>query len=135
MTTIPIRVARTILDEIEAVYDDVTKRAYEKFLDRGGTCTLERHGHLIVRLQLGGVDPKVLNVLLTPDDAIVQSVEPYPKPRIFRTVHFPFPVNTAGARACWARGRLILVVLKAVNGLCEGAPEPAASEALHIARK
>jgi hypothetical protein len=154
MTTIPIRVARTILDEIEAVYDDVAKRAYEKFLDRGRTCTLdiedwleaehelllkpsarliEKNGHLVVRLQIEGVDPKNLSILLTPDDAIVQSVESYPRQRIFRTVHFPFRIDTAGARACWVRGRVILVVLRAVSGVCEAAPGQESSEALHTA--
>ena len=133
MTTIPIRVVQTILDEIESVYDDVTKRAYEKFLSRRGTCTLdieewleaerelllkppvqliEKDGQFIVRLELAKVDPNDLKILLTPDDAIVQSLGRYPNRRIFRTIHFPWPVDTSQVRAWLFRGRLILVVLK-----------------------
>ncbi len=156
MTTIPVRSGGTILDEIEAVYDDVTKKAYEKFLNRGRTCTLdiedwleaerelllkpearviEKHGHFIVRLHLAEIDPKDLRILVTPDDAVIQSVQSYPLPRIFRTVHFPRPVDTVKVRASWVRGRLIVVALKIVRPVSEDMPARAASGELHTVHR
>jgi hypothetical protein len=39
MAAIPIRTGSTILDEIEKVYDDITRRAYDRFLERRGSYT------------------------------------------------------------------------------------------------
>src|SRR5687768_13262215 len=140
MRTIPICTVQTILDEIESVYDDVTKRAYEKFLSRRGTSSIdieewleaeqelllkpaaqiiEKVNHFVVRVELKGVDPKNLKVLLTPDDAIVESVAAYPHRRIFKTIHFSHPVNTGQVRACWVRERLIVLVLKKLTNVSE----------------
>ena len=133
MRTIPVRVVQTILDEIESVYDDVTKRAYEKFLDRRGACVIdieewleaeqelllkppvhliEKSNHFIVRVELEGVDPRNLKILLTTDDAILQSITAYPNRRVFRTVHFRHPIDTNHFRACWVRESLVVLCLK-----------------------
>ena len=122
MTTISIRVAATILDEIENVYDDITKRAYEKFLDRGGTCTvdiedwlaaerelllkpavqlIERKNYFIVQMGPLRPEPSHVNIVATEDDLLVQSTENYPQPRIFRTVHFPQTIDLG--LVAWSR--------------------------------
>ena len=41
MATIPVERATSILGEVESVYDDITKRAYEKFLGRGGSGSID----------------------------------------------------------------------------------------------
>src|SRR5688572_23364917 len=100
MTTIPIRVGDGIVDEIESVYEDITKKAYEKFLIRGGTFTFDiedwleaerevivkpearlmnRENHFVIRVHVSSVNPKHLKVLVTADDTIIHSVESYPK--------------------------------------------------------
>jgi Protein of unknown function (DUF2934) len=157
MTAIPIQTGTTILDEIESVYDDITKRAYEKFLDRGGTCTvdiedwlaaerelllkpdvrlLEKHGYFIVRVGPFEADPPDVSILATRDDLVVQSLAKYPHPRIFRIVHFPQPIDLGRIRSSCVRGKLLVIAFKAsVNGACGAGPERAASGALHTAHR
>src|SRR5436190_4906319 len=103
MSTIPIQLSTSILDEVENVYDDITKKAYEKFLSRGGTGTLdiddwleaereilmkpearliEKRGHFIVRLHLPNVNPANVRILATRDDLVVQTSGRYAGARI-----------------------------------------------------
>lgn len=140
MRTIPIRVVPSIVDELESVYDDVTKRAYEKFLSRRGTSAIdieewleaeqelllkppaqlaEKPNHFVVRIELAGVDPKDLTILLTPNETMVQSIGPGPHRRIFRIIHFPRPVDTSHVRGCWTRGKLIVLVLKKLTSVAK----------------
>jgi hypothetical protein len=157
MATIPVRFSTTILDEIENVYDEITRRAYEKFLTRGGAGTLdiedwleaerelllkpearlvEKRGHFIIRLDLPNVVPANVRVLVTQDDLVVQSDASYPGPRIFKIVHFPEAIDLGRVRSSWAGGRLIVVVLKAgLSAACGAGKARAASEALHTAHR
>lgn len=144
MTTIPIRIGTSILDEIENVYDDITKRAYEIFLHRRGECALDvedwlaaerellckpeaqiisRRDHFIVTFNL----ERTVSVLVTPDDLVVQSVdERYP--RAFRTVHLPQPIDPSRLRASFVKGKLVVIALKAAfNEAFEAAPARAAT--------
>src|SRR5213079_883307 len=110
MATIPVQRGTTILDEVETVYDDITKRAYEKFLCRGSSGTIdiddwleaereillkpearlvEKRGHYIVRFYLPKVDPAHVRVFVTVDDLVVQSSGNCSGSRIFKTLHFP----------------------------------------------
>jgi hypothetical protein len=134
MATIPIVFGTTILDEVERVYDDVTKRAYEKFLSRGGTGSLdigdwleaereillkpearlvERRGHFVVRLDLPRVDPANVRILVTTNDLVVHSSGVYRSAGIFKTLHFPKPINLRRVRSHWIGERLIVIALKA----------------------
>ena len=38
---VPVCIAENILGEIEETYDEVTRRAYEIFQERGGICTMD----------------------------------------------------------------------------------------------
>src|SRR5260370_30852919 len=38
---VPLRVGETMTDEIQEMYDEITRRAYETFQQRGGNCTLD----------------------------------------------------------------------------------------------
>jgi HSP20 family molecular chaperone IbpA len=133
MAAIPIRVGSTIRDEIEKVYDDITRRAYERFLARGGSYTLDMEDWLaaertllrkpdarvvekqelfVVRVNLDLIDPATVDVLATADDVLIQSNESSGLPRIFRAVHFPLPVDPRQIHATYARGMLILIAPK-----------------------
>jgi len=133
MATIPIQRGTTILDEVENVYDDITKRAYEKFLGRGGSGTIgleewleaereilfkpearliEKRRHYIVHLHLPQIDPANVRIFVTTDDLVVQSSGTHSHCRIFKTLHFPQPINLRRIRSTWVRNRLIVVALK-----------------------
>jgi DUF2934 family protein len=148
MTTIPIQFSSSILDELENVYDDITKRAYEKFLSRGCSGSIdiddwleaereillkpearlvEKRGHYIVRFYLPKVNPSYVRVFLTADDLVVQSSGAHSNYRIFKMLHFPDRIDLRRVRTAWVRGRLIVVALKAriseasVTGTARGA--------------
>jgi HSP20 family molecular chaperone IbpA len=133
MTTVSIRTASTILDEIEKVYDDITRKAYERFLERRDTYTLdiedwlaaekqvlwkpdvqitEKQGLFIVRVALGPVDPATVDVLVTSDDVLVQTNDSSRPPRVFRAIHFPSPINPLQLYGTYLKGTLMLIAPK-----------------------
>src|SRR5215471_18612817 len=94
-TTVPVRIAETIVDEIEEMYDQITRRAYEIFRQRGGTSTLdledwltaerelllkpevhveETSRQISVAISLGTVRPLDVELLVTPDAMVIQAV-------------------------------------------------------------
>jgi DUF2934 family protein len=153
MATIPVQHGTTILDEVENVYDDITKRAYEKFLSRGGSGSIDiddwleaereillkpearlvqKRGHYIVRFYLPQIDPAHVRVFVTTDDLVVQSSGRHPNSRIFKTLHFPQPIDLRRVRSAWVRGRLIVVALKAgISEASAAATEREASAGSH----
>jgi len=153
MAAIPIRTGSTILDEIEKVYDDITRRAYDRFLERRGSYTLDIDDWLtaekqllwkpdvqlldkpvvfVVRVSLDLIDPATVDVLATADDVLIQSNDSSQNPRVFRTVHFPEPINPLQIHATYIRGKLILIAPKV---LVRKAPRPApVPETLRTAR-
>jgi hypothetical protein len=157
MSTIPIQLSTSILDEVENVYDDITKKAYEKFLSRGGTGALdiddwleaereilmkpearliEKRGHFIVRLHLPNVNPANVRILATRDDLVVQTSGRYVGARIFKTVHFPEPIDLRRLRSSWMGEKLVVLALKAEpKPAFEGKPAAAASEGSHTDQK
>jgi hypothetical protein len=156
MPTIPIRLGNSIREEIETVYDDITKRAYEIFLGRGGACALDLEdwvaaesqllskpetdltdmGRLfLIRIQLQTIDPSTLAVLATPDGVVMESSERR-YPRVFRAIRFPQTVIAARVRAVFSNGKLFLIAPKsAVSESFEVGPASAATPMLHSARK
>lgn len=147
MATIPIQLGTSILDEVENVYDDVTRKAYEKFLSRGRTGMLdiedwleaereilmkpearliERRQHFIVRLHLPNVDPTDVRILATRDDLVVHSSSRYAGARIFKTVHFPEKIDLRRVRSSWIGEKLVVLALKADSSQASEA-KPAAS--------
>ena len=157
MMTIPIQFSTSILDEVENVYDDITKRAYEKFMERGRSGVLdiddwleaereilmkpearliEKRRHYIVRLHLPNMDPANVRILATRDDLVVQSSSRYTGARIFKTVHFPEAIDLRRIRSSWLGEKLIVVALRAeANPISEGKPARAASEGSHTVQK
>ena len=133
MATISVRTGNSIHDEIERVYDDITRRAYERFLERGGSYTLDiedwleaerqllwkpavqlndRRDMFVVRITLDLVDPWSVDVLATDDDVLIQSNENSGYPRVFRTVHFPSPINRFRLHGTYINGTLVLIAPK-----------------------
>jgi len=133
MSTIPIRIGSTILDEIEKVYDDITNRAYERFLERRGTYTLdiedwleaerqllwkpeiemiEKPDLFVVRVVLDLPDPASVDVLATAKDVLIQSNGKHSGPRIFRAVHFPMPVDPLQLQGTYVHNKLTLIAPK-----------------------
>jgi HSP20 family molecular chaperone IbpA len=157
MTAIPIEFGTSILDEVENVYDDITRKAYEKFLSRGGTGMLdiedwleaerailmkpearliEKRGHFVVRLHLPNIDPANVRILATRDDLVVQTSSRYAGARIFKTVHFPEPIDLRRVRSSWVGEKLVVMALKAdAKPAFEGKPASTANEASHTAQK
>jgi hypothetical protein len=136
MQTIPVRIEGTILEEISQIFEDVTKRAYEIFLHRGGTSTsgldledwlaaekqllwkpevrlTERPTLFVIRLGTAQTNPADIKIFLTSDDLVVQTVENAGYPRLFRAVHFSQPVNPLRVHAVYAKGRLNIIAVKA----------------------
>ena len=157
MQAIPIRIGSTILDEIENVYDDITKRAYEIFHDRCGSGALdledwleaekqllwkpeveliEKRGFFVLKIALRIIDPVAMSVLVTRDDLVVQSGENCHYPRLFRAVHFPQPIDPVKVQATYVRGRLVLIAAKIPVSEAFGAVrEPTAIRESHSVRR
>jgi HSP20 family molecular chaperone IbpA len=133
MRSIPVRIGTTILDEIEKVYDDITQKASELFLDRLNAGPLdiddwltvekqvlwkpdveitERQSLFIVRTALDPIDAASVEILVTPSDVLIQSRVKSRQPRIFRAVHFGFPINPLQMHATYVEGTLILIAPK-----------------------
>jgi len=126
---IPIRIAENIVDEIEDMYDQITRRAYEIFLDRGGIGTLDLEDWLMAEQQwlfkpdvhleetarlitvticLGETGPLDVQVVVTPDAMLIQAVSRIATKKIFRTVEFPRRIDVTKAEARFANGWLVL---------------------------
>ena len=133
MANIPIRTGDTIFDEIEKVYYDITKKAYEKFLERHGNYSLdiedwldaerqllckpavqliEKPDLFVIRVALDTIDPSSIDVLATADDVLIQSREDIQQPRIFKAVHFPVPVVPLQIHGTYVQRTLILIAPK-----------------------
>ena len=133
MVNIPIRIGTSIREEIEAVYDDILQRACEMVLNRYGAGTLDVEDwfaaenellrkpeieitdmdrSFVVRIALGNIDPSTLNVLATPDNLVLQSIENAPYPRVFRAIKLPLPINPALVRAIFSNGKFFFVAPK-----------------------
>lgn len=154
MAEIPIRTGKGILDEIEKVYDDITRRAYDYFLERRGSYTLDIEDWLaaekqllwkpaveliqkddvfVVRLDLNGANPATIDVLATADDLLIQSAADSAGRRLFRTVHFPAPVNPQQVHAANVGDALVVIAQRAAARTAARLPAPSASRELRIA--
>ena len=128
-TSIPVRTAETVLDEIERVYEQITRRAQEIILERGGLATLdledwlaaerellwkpdvhveERNHRVIVTICVGRVRPLDLKLLVTPQAMIIQSESSSAAKKVFRTIEFPRRIDVSKAEAKYVDGCLVL---------------------------
>jgi HSP20 family molecular chaperone IbpA len=128
---VPVCIGDNILAEIEETYDQVTKRAYEIFLERGGICTMDLDDWLqaeqemlfkphvpvedaarriTVTICIGELSPLDLQLLITPNALVVQAeAEDSPTAKkVFRTVEFPRLIDVRRVEARCANGYLVV---------------------------
>jgi len=86
-----MRTGETIVDEIVEMYDQITLRAYEIFLERGGICTLDLEDWFNGRT---GAD--------------LQAETSASGKKVFRTIEFPRRIDMSRAEAKYENGRLVL---------------------------
>ena len=133
----------SIVDQLEQVQQRVAERAYELFRGRGtfwgdawadwftaeretvwkpAIELRERDGTFTVEAALPGVDPKDVNVDITPQDLVIKAETEHTHSKdegrvhqcefvagqVFRSVHFPKPVDVAKAKAEYRNGLLIV---------------------------
>ena len=82
-TAVPVRVAQSIVDEI----DDIT---------------------ITVRVRLGKIRPLDIQLLLTPDAMVIQGEHGPTPQKLFRTVQFPRRIDVGKAEIKYENGFLIL---------------------------
>ena len=115
-------------DKLEAVYNRITERAYEKWLVRNAVrkCATEMwsvaetellvqpaaevrewaHG-VTIRLQCANLDPDKVRVFITPSRMLILAPLPTPGDKwLFRLVDFKTPVDTGDASATYGDGVL-----------------------------
>jgi HSP20 family molecular chaperone IbpA len=128
-TAVPVRIVETIADEIEEMYDQIARRAYEIFQDRGGVATLdledwltaerelllkppvsvEKTGQgITVTILMGSIHPQDVQLLITPDAMIVHAAnDSSSKKKIFRTIQFPRHIDVNKAEARFENGCIV----------------------------
>lgn len=126
---VPLCIADTIVDQINEMYDQITQRAYEIFLSRGGVGTLDIEDWLkaeqqllfkpdarveqtdqkiTVTIRIGNVSLMDLQVLITSDAMVVHAEDAASDKTVFRTVEFPRRIDVNKAGALYKNGSLIL---------------------------
>jgi hypothetical protein len=126
----PVRVRRadSIREEIEGMYNQITRRAYEIFTERGGDCTLHIDDWLAAEQELLikprvelDVEPKRFDVeidvheldlregevLITPADLLFRASTINNK-SVFRTVHFSQTIDVDSVKATYFMGKICL---------------------------
>src|SRR5437016_9364574 len=127
-TAVPVRVAETIADEINDMYDHMQKPAYEMFRQRGGTASLDLEDWLTaerellfkpevdieendltitVKVSIGKVRPLDMQLLLSPDAMVIRAEHSATAKRMFRTVQFPRRIDVRKAEVKYEDGYLI----------------------------
>jgi HSP20 family molecular chaperone IbpA len=126
---IPLHVVETIADEIQEMYDKVTRRAYEIFQQRGEESTLDLEDWLtaerelvhkpnvhieetiqriIVTVYLRDVSPLEVQLLITPEAMLIHGPSTGLK-KLFRAVQFPRRIDVNNAEALYGDGCLYLM--------------------------
>jgi HSP20 family molecular chaperone IbpA len=129
VTPVPMRIAETIIDEIEEMYDQITRRAYEIFRERDGNSTLDLEDWLtaerellykpevhvaevdrriVVTVRIGKVRPLDVQLLVTPEAMVIQAQPVAMARKVFRTVQFPRRIDVNKAEATYSDGYLVL---------------------------
>ena len=129
-TAVSVRLAESIADEINDMYDQITRRAYEIFRQRGGTASLDLEDWLAaerefvfkpevdveendltitVRVRIGKVRPLDIQLLLSPDAMVIRTEQSTTAKRMFRTVRFPRRIDVRKTEVKYEDGYLILI--------------------------
>ena len=141
MATVPMTQKDSIVDQLEQMQQRIAQRAYELFRGRGtpwgdtwadwftaeretvwkpAVELREKDGTFTVVAALAGVDPKDINVDITPQDIVIKAETDHTHSKdegqvhqcefvaghLFRSVHFPKPVDVAKTKAEYRNGLL-----------------------------
>jgi HSP20 family protein len=141
MAGVALRKTDSIVDQLERVHRQIAERAYQLFRDRGAAWgnaisdwfdaeqeivwkpaveVSEKDGTLTILAALAGVDPKDIQVELTPEDLVIRAETQHRHSevegqvhhceflagRVFRSVHFPKPVDVTKSKAEYRNGLL-----------------------------
>jgi HSP20 family protein len=140
---VPIRQTKSIFDEIDRMHDRVMRRAYDIFTSNGGLFgkdfddwmqaerelvwrpaveLTEKDDTLYLEVAAPGVDPKELDVEVTPDDILIRAdvhhehkekkgevhVCEFAHGNLFRSIHLPKKIDTDKVKAEFKNGLLTL---------------------------
>jgi HSP20 family molecular chaperone IbpA len=124
-----LRVGETMADEIQEMYDEITRRAYEIFQQRRGDGTLdledwltaerevvdkprvrveEAGPHIIITVYVAHLIASDVRLLVTPDAMLIHGPVGNGLKRLFRVVQFPRRVDVTKAEAQYGEGCLVL---------------------------
>ena len=141
MASVPMTQKESIVDQLEQMQQRIAERANELFRGRGtpwgdtwadwftaeretvwkpAVELREKDGTFTVVAALAGVDPKDINVDITPQDIVIKAETDHTHSKdegqvhqcefvaghVFRSVHFPRPVDVAKAKAEYRNGLL-----------------------------
>ena len=126
---IPMRTAETIVNEIEEMYEEITRRAEDVLRRRTGGYALDLEDWLTaeqellfkpevhieendrgvtVTICLGKIRPLDVQLVVTPDAMVIQAEDSVACKKVFRTVEFPRRIDVSKAEARYSNGYLIL---------------------------
>jgi HSP20 family protein len=143
MATLPVRKSESIFDEIEKMNDRIMRRAHEIFLGNGSIFgqdldnwfaaerelvwkpAIELHekdDELFVNVAVSGVDPKDIEIEITPEDLLVKGEVrhehtedkgtvhtcEFASGHLFRTIHLPERIDPNKVKAEFKNGMLHL---------------------------
>jgi HSP20 family molecular chaperone IbpA len=128
-TVVPLQTAESVDDEIEEMYDRITRRAHKIFQDRGGIGAVdledwltaerelvlkpdvfveEKDDEVIVAVRLGKVNLIDVQLRVTPLVMLIQTRTSETARTVFRTIEFPRRIDTHTAEAWYEDGYLLL---------------------------
>jgi HSP20 family molecular chaperone IbpA len=138
---IELKKRESIIDDLNRLHDEISRRAYDLFRNHEGFLLgplgdwfraerelvwrpavelREKDGQFELVAALAGVDPKNLDVQVTPHDILITAeghhqhderhgkvhVCEFKTGRLFRTVHFPHPIDPDRVKAEYRNGML-----------------------------
>jgi HSP20 family molecular chaperone IbpA len=124
-----VRFAETLTEEVEQMYEEITRRACEIFqqggldraLDLEDWLTAEREvlekphvridemsSRIVVRVYIAGLNALDIQVLVTPDAMLLRGRGSNGSKKLFRVVQFPRRIDAAKAEAHYSDGCLVL---------------------------
>jgi HSP20 family protein len=150
-TVVRPRKAESLCEELDAIRRQITERAYEIFKGRGGIIgralddwvaaerqtvwqppieMFEKGGAIVIEAALAGVEPRDLDIQVTPDSLLIKSqtehvhteatkgivhICEFQPGRLFRMIQFPKPIDPDAVTAEYRQGLLRLTAAVAAE--------------------
>jgi hypothetical protein len=127
--TISVQRVESLCAEVQSVYEKIAAKAYEYFVEGGcinghdvdDWARAERelllrppvrlrreNSDFVIDVELPDAEPADLQIRVTPQRMLLISV-PFEPRQIFRIVHFPEPIDSAGVHAEFCEGNLRVI--------------------------